>query len=727
MSKKRGFFRGYRHGNRSMPKLLGARDTESTPSDSKSMLEIALDKANTAVLYDQADDFDAAIRSYKEAVGLLEGFFDTAGTEDRTRLQKIYESYTERIQTLSEQIATTATESSNSTISSSDQSSMLHTLAEGTTSWRTPKKKMVFDDAASTHTTDSSKTTMGGFVSMLAKRSQTKLHQIPAAFNVDPKPSKSTPISSTSRPSKTWLPLSGAKKKRHSSEYAKEKSVTPQQQEMIPPPELPVIAPVTDSDDYFDLRSTGAADLLLPTSRYSFLKDPVIKSTSSSPPRPSASISATPVTNAKHPPSTKNKNNDIQSAKAMEDAMDNLAKVLEESSLAFTIEEEEQQQQDEEVTVATGQEKTEARLLQHQQQDRRTATFSPFWRSSPTSAGGKNNKPTLTLQRRSTRIRSNSNASSTSSSTAASSPPTSPPSRWASFEQARAFSSLALSPKDQQQQRPLSTFTTTSSIVNTSSSLDSAPFMNQPPAIVSPVTIHLSLMQRLSRSMVEGAYLTERLYVPKELWYQPNIRLPALDAKLAACELLIAGLERLALLDDVTDIPLAQKELCLLEQSLDHIRDTFARKIGIMQHDDDGNNQTSSNTTNNNNNNSHSIPSSPSSSTSITATKSSKSSWSNKLSKSVERMKLESSRTLDHQYIQTLINLLSSTQILDAWHTQYSEILRCEPSEDHYLPLLVKVEAVTETMQKIVCGFILRDFSILFNKWSKRSRQWLID
>lgn len=106
--------------------------------------------------------------------------------------------------------------------------------------------------------------------------------------------------------------------------------------------------------------------------------------------------------------------------------------------------------------------------------------------------------------------------------------------------------------------------------------------------------------------------------------YQPNIRLPALDAKLAACELLIAGLERLALLDDVTDIPLAQKELCLLEQSLDHIRDTFARKFGIMQHDDDGNNQTSSNTTNNNSNNTHSIPSSPSSSTSITATKSSK-------------------------------------------------------------------------------------------------------
>lgn len=107
--------------------------------------------------------------------------------------------------------------------------------------------------------------------------------------------------------------------------------------------------------------------------------------------------------------------------------------------------------------------------------------------------------------------------------------------------------------------------------------------------------------------------------------YQPNIRLPALDAKLAACELLLAGLERLALLDDVTDIPLAQKELSLLEQSLEHIRDTFARKFGIMQHDDDGNNnQTSSNTTNNNINNSHSIPSSPSSSTSITATKSTK-------------------------------------------------------------------------------------------------------
>lgn len=100
-----------------------------------------------------------------------------------------------------------------------------------------------------------------------------------------------------------------------------------------------------------------------------------------------------------------------------------------------------------------------------------------------------------------------------------------------------------------------------------------------------------------------------------------------MDAKLAACELLLAGLERLALLDDVTDVPLAEKELCLLEQSLEHIRDTSARKFGIMQHDnhDDGNNNhpTSSNTTNNNINNSHSIPSSPSSSTSITATKSS--------------------------------------------------------------------------------------------------------
>lgn len=289
-------------------------------------------------------------------------------------------------------------------------------------------------------------------------------------------------------------------------------------QEMMPPPELPVIAPATDSDDYFDLRSTGAADLLLPTSRYSFLRDSAIKSTSPSLPRPSASISANPITSTSHP-STNKKNHDIQSATAMEDAMDNLAKVLEESSMAFTTEEEEE----EEAVVAIEQEKTSARLSQHhqqQQQDRRAAGFSSFWRSSSSSSStGKNNKPTLTLQKRSTRIRSNSNASSTSSSTAASSPPTSPPSRWASFEQARTFSSLALSPKDQQQQqRPLSTVTTTSSIVNISSSLDSAPFMNQPPANVSPVSIHLSLMQRLSRSMVEGAYLTERLYVPKELW-----------------------------------------------------------------------------------------------------------------------------------------------------------------------------------------------------------------
>lgn len=44
-----------------------------------------------------------------------------------------------------------------------------------------------------------------------------------------------------------------------------------------------------------------------------------------------------------------------------------------------------------------------------------------------------------------------------------------------------------------------------------------------------------------------------------------------------------------------------------------------------------------------------------------------------------------------------------------------------------YENLLSKIQTCADTLQKVVCGFVLQDFTILLNKWMKRSREWTMD
>lgn len=90
MEKKRSFFRGYLHGSKSTSKLpchLEGRSDSTT--DTNTILEKALEKANMAVSYDSMERPVDAVRAYKEAVDLLQGVLETASPDDQSRLQKI--------------------------------------------------------------------------------------------------------------------------------------------------------------------------------------------------------------------------------------------------------------------------------------------------------------------------------------------------------------------------------------------------------------------------------------------------------------------------------------------------------------------------------------------------------------------------------------------------------------------------------------------------------------
>lgn len=79
------------------------RTRERTEKDKKAMLSKALQKANTAVLLDNAQNFEAALEAYSDACRLLQQVMDrSSGAEDKRKLDAIKVTYTTRIEELQE-------------------------------------------------------------------------------------------------------------------------------------------------------------------------------------------------------------------------------------------------------------------------------------------------------------------------------------------------------------------------------------------------------------------------------------------------------------------------------------------------------------------------------------------------------------------------------------------------------------------------------------------------
>ena len=67
---------------------------------------------------------------------------------------------------------------------------------------------------------------------------------------------------------------------------------------------------------------------------------------------------------------------------------------------------------------------------------------------------------------------------------------------------------------------------------------------------------------------------------------QTNVRLPSVDAKLAACELLIPVLDRMnSLQNDQLLLSEITKEIMTLEQVLEQIKEGFARKLKLHRNE----------------------------------------------------------------------------------------------------------------------------------------------
>lgn len=89
------------------------------------------------------------------------------------------------------------------------------------------------------------------------------------------------------------------------------------------------------------------------------------------------------------------------------------------------------------------------------------------------------------------------------------------------------------------------------------------------------------LMRSIGASITHprGAFLTTKLFVPKEVWQTRGVKLKAVDDKIANCDLLTAALGRLASVDTY-DADAVMEELQGFEEVMERVQATLVKKLG---------------------------------------------------------------------------------------------------------------------------------------------------
>ncbi|OBZ81143.1 hypothetical protein A0J61_10808, partial [Choanephora cucurbitarum] len=268
---------------------------------------------------------------------------------------------------------------------------------------------------------------------------------------------------------------------------------------------------------------------------------------------------------------------------------------------------------------------------------------------------------------------------------------------------------------------------------------------------------NLSFVHVLHATMIHGGYLNPHLYVPMELWYQSNVRIPVIDTKILACDMLISQLEEMDRCD-LTDKATIESSLAQFEKSLLNTSKTMKRKLGGLSTTNKISRSASIRTTPtvtkmtkmygfDNNDSNHSvnsllnqqgspIPNTSTSTSTNTSTKSLESivegataglknspqtftSWGSKLSKSVEKINQRNNHNDQNEvYIKSLVQLFLMTDVLEKWK---AEMESKASTEEFYSTTSAHISHCAELFSTVVCGFVMKDYELFLEKWLKQS------
>ncbi|KAM0749854.1 hypothetical protein T439DRAFT_381412 [Meredithblackwellia eburnea MCA 4105] len=227
-----------------------------------------------------------------------------------------------------------------------------------------------------------------------------------------------------------------------------------------------------------------------------------------------------------------------------------------------------------------------------------------------------------------------------------------------------------------------------------------------------PLRRPFHLMRQICQSIESGAYITPRLYVPKQMWSQAGVKLVAVETKVRMLDLLLTGLEGadkagegLVRLQGFWEGVRAKegaaafaKELEDLEGLMSGIQSTLAKKLGYG-------------------------------SSGKKTTGASFSAWSSKISRSLDRV--TNGRSLDSPatYVESISRVFRHAQSID------NHLVALAVADGGYGSLESRetqriekgLRRASDFFGQVICQFILRDLGIFLDKYVKRGGAWVGD
>ncbi|KAG0212555.1 hypothetical protein BGX33_003479 [Mortierella sp. NVP41] len=292
------------------------------------------------------------------------------------------------------------------------------------------------------------------------------------------------------------------------------------------------------------------------------------------------------------------------------------------------------------------------------------------------------------------------------------------------------------------------------------------------PAPSDPTLRCFWLMRRIEQSMLGGGFVTKRMYVPRAIWYQSLVRLPAAESKISACQTLMTILTKMSKINllvnpgggpegDIERMTVL-KELDNLETAAHQVQSKLSKKLSFIHRPGKNGGAPLTVATNQSyteemqgpvTSSGASIYGAPSiygaaslygngsydflasdepmpgqeksskkgssSDTSAGGLKSQWKSFSKSVQKSMGNDKVEDTSA----YTEAIVRLFQASYIIEAMVRHYSAL---SPFHTH-LQIMNRLRRMCDVLNQVICAFVIRDMGELMGKYVKRVGAWVAD
>ncbi|ORY40307.1 hypothetical protein LY90DRAFT_418999 [Neocallimastix californiae] len=212
------------------------------------------------------------------------------------------------------------------------------------------------------------------------------------------------------------------------------------------------------------------------------------------------------------------------------------------------------------------------------------------------------------------------------------------------------------------------------------------------------------LMRLLSRSMYEGGYLTPRLYVPRQLWYQRGVKYVAIDTKYQACINLVQHLQKIRN-TKVENCSEVYEVLRGLENEMEAIQNMLSKKLKFIDEIIE-------------------LGAVVSLDKKINMSLLWKYGY-DRLSRSMDKFTNKKGEKVGDVsgYIDILITLFNQAQFFVEWINYIEAKGKANPNELQYAHIHNQLGRISYFFGRVICTFVLRDFEMLLDRYLYKLKQ----